>query len=330
MTNRFNFLVVGGAGYIGSHMTKFLIERGNHVCVFDNLSTGYRDAVFDAEFFAGDLSSVDEIQEVLRLYCFDGVFHFASNIEVAESVVNPHKYYFNNVRNTLNLIDAMIKVGSHRLIFSSTAAVYGHPEKSPMTEDHPRNPINPYGRSKQMIETILSDYRRAHGFKSMSLRYFNAAGADPGGRLGERHDPESHLIPIAIQAALGQRDSMSVFGADYETPDGSCVRDYIHVNDLCDAHLRAFEYLNHGSFGTELNLGTGQGFSVFEVIDAVKRASKRDFPVLISGRRLGDPAELVADAGAAYDTLGWSPSRSNLDQIVKDAWNFYVTRNALN
>ena len=236
-------LVVGGAGYIGSHMVKMLGCQGHEVITFDNLSKGYRDAVLSGEFIEGDLADKQKLDNVFASSGFDGVMHFASFIEVGESVVDPAKYYQNNVSNTQNLLDAMVKHGVNHFIFSSTAAIFGEPEYSPIDEAHPKKPINPYGRSKLMVEQMLEDYDTAYGLKFVALRYFNAAGADPDGELGERHSPESHLIPLVLQAASGRRESISVFGQDYDTPDGSCVREYIHVNDLCDVHLLALSKL---------------------------------------------------------------------------------------
>lgn len=316
-------LVVGGAGYIGSHMMKVLTQAGHEPVAFDNLSTGHADAVIYGDLVEGDLANRDQIGDVITQGHFDGVMHFASNIEVGESVSNPRKYYTNNVTNTLNLVHTMLDRGLNHLIFSSTAAVYGRPEYTPIDEDHPKRPINPYGQSKHMIETILEDYRNAHGLSSTSLRYFNAAGADPDGELGERHEPESHLIPLVIQAALGLRPDIKVYGADYDTVDGTCVRDYVHVTDLCDAHLLAMAQLMSGRKGGSYNLGNGAGFSVREVIKTVREVSGRSFPVIDTNRRTGDTDALVADASLAKAALNWSPRWEQLSQIVGDAWNFY-------
>lgn len=319
-------LVVGGAGYIGSHMMKALAQAGHEPVAFDNLSTGHADSVIYGELVEGDLASRDQVADVIGQGRFDGVMHFASNIEVGESVTNPRKYYNNNVLNTLNLVHTMMDRGLNHLIFSSTAAVYGTPEYSPVDEEHPRRPINPYGHSKHIIETVLEDYRDAHGLSSTSLRYFNAAGAGPDGELGERHEPESHLIPLVIQAALGQRPEIKIYGTDYNTPDGTCVRDYVHVTDLCDAHLLAMDQLTDGHKGGAFNLGNGSGFTVREVIETVREVSGKSFRVTESGRRPGDPDVLVADASRAKMELGWSPIRHQLSQIVSDAWNFYRHR----
>ena len=316
-------LVVGGAGYIGSHMMKALAKVGHDAVAFDNLSTGHADAVIYGELVEGDLANHEQVTDVIKQGRFDGVMHFASNIEVGESVANPRKYYTNNVLNTLNLVHAMMDHGLNNLIFSSTAAVYGTPDYTPVDEDHPRRPINPYGQSKHIIETVLEDYRDAHGFSSTSLRYFNAAGADPEGELGERHEPESHLIPLVIQAALGQRPDIKIYGTDYDPPDGTCVRDYIHVTDLCDAHLLAIDQLTGGDKGGAYNLGNGSGFSVREVIETVREISGRSFTVTETGPRSGDASVLVADASRAKAEFGWSPRRDRLCKIVSDAWKFY-------
>jgi UDP-glucose 4-epimerase len=319
-------LVVGGAGYIGSHMMKALARAGHEPVAFDNLSTGHADAVIYGELVEGDLANRDQVADVIKQGRFDGVMHFASNIEVGESVTNPRKYYTNNVLNTLNLVHAMMDHGLNNLIFSSTAAVYGTPDYTPVDEDHPRRPINPYGHSKHIIETVLEGYRDAHGLLSTSLRYFNAAGADPDGELGERHEPESHLVPLVIQAALGQRPDIKIYGTDYDTPDGTCVRDYIHVTDLCNAHLLAMGRLIDGDKGRAYNLGNGEGFSVREVIEAVRDVSGQPFNVTETGPRPGDASVLVADASRAKAELSWSPRRDRLSQIVGDAWNFYRHR----
>lgn len=315
-------LVVGGAGYIGSHMVKMLIESGYDVVVLDNLSTGYRDAVLGGRFVHGDLADQALLDRLLTEHRFDGVMHFASLIQVGESVRAPDKYYRNNVVETLNLLDTMVKHGVTKLIFSSTAAVYGEPRYTPIDENHPTVPINPYGRSKLMVEQILEDYDRAFGMRSVSLRYFNAAGADPGGLLGERHEPETHLIPLVLQAASGRRESISIFGRDYDTPDGTCIRDYIHVEDLCRAHLSALAFLNQGGRTERFNLGNGEGFSVQEVIDGARRVTGRDIPVVYGERRPGDPARLVADATRARRTLGWEPQYAELETIIDHAWQW--------
>lgn len=315
-------LVVGGAGYIGSHMVKMLLESGHDVVTLDNLSTGYRDAVFGGEFVLADLADRDQLEAVFSSHEFDGVLHFASFIQVGESVREPGKYYQNNVANTLNLLDAMVRHGVRSFVFSSSAAVFGEPQYVPIDEAHPKAPVNPYGSSKLMVEQILADYDRAHGLKSVCLRYFNAAGADPGGQLGERHEPETHLIPLAMQAASGRRPHVTVFGRDYDTPDGTCIRDYIHVIDLCQAHLLALKQLWQGGGSAAFNLGNGQGFSVREVIDAARAVTGREIPVVYGERREGDPARLVADSRMARQTLGWSPEHAELETIIAHAWQW--------
>jgi UDP-glucose 4-epimerase len=283
-------LVVGGAGYIGSHMVKTLLETGYEVTTFDNLSSGHRDAVLGGRFVRGDLADSIALETIFSQHKFDAVMNFAGYIQVGESVSKPDIYYRNNVTNTLNLLDAMLKHDVRRLVFSSTAAIFGEPQKTPIDEQHPKAPLNPYGRSKLMVEQILADYDHAYGLKSACLRYFNAAGADPSGQIGERHEPETHLIPIALEVALGKRSHVSIYGGDYETPDGTCIRDYIHINDLCQAHLRALESLQRNEKSLAVNLGNGQGFSVHEVIEAVRAVTGHALPVKICPRRPGDPA----------------------------------------
>ncbi len=315
-------LVVGGAGYIGSHMVKMLLSSGYEVVTFDNLENGFRDAVLGGEFVHADLADREALAEVFSTHDFSAVMHFASHIQVGESMQNPGKYYQNNVANTLNLLDAMVAAGVDAFIFSSTAAIFGEPEYIPIDEKHPKNPINPYGLSKWMIEQILMDFDKAHGLKSCCLRYFNAAGADPEGELGERHDPETHLIPLVLQAASGRREHITVFGKDYDTPDGTCIRDYIHITDLCQAHLLALEKLMAGADSMAYNLGNGQGFSVQEVIDAARKVTGRQIPVIESERREGDPARLVADATMARQQLGWQPQYAELETIIEHAWHW--------
>lgn len=315
-------LVVGGAGYIGSHMVKRLVEQGHEVVVADNLSTGFRDAVEGARFVEVDVSDTRALENALDFPKLDAVLHFASFIQVGESVTQPAKYYANNVLATLSLLDAMVLAGVQRFIFSSTAAVYGDPLYVPIDESHAKQPINPYGRSKWMVEQILQDYDRAYGLKSVCLRYFNAAGADRDAKLGERHEPETHLIPLILQAAAGRRPAISVFGQDYATPDGTCIRDYIHVEDLVDAHVLALEYLLAGNDSDAFNLGNGNGFSVKEVIASAERVTGKPIPVTYADRRAGDPPRLVADATRAKTILGWKPKRADLDTIVADAWRW--------
>lgn len=313
-------LVVGGAGYIGSHLVKMLANCGYSVVTFDNLSTGHRDAVCYGSFIRGDLADQDAVASVLNDDAFDAVMHFASCIQVGESIQRPDIYYRNNVANTLNLLEAMVSNGCKKLVFSSTAAIFGEPEFLPINENHPKVPLNPYGKSKWMVEQMLEDYDRAFGLKSACLRYFNAAGADPDGELGERHEPETHLIPLVLQAASGTRDSISIYGTDYDTIDGTCVRDYIHVSDLCDAHLRSLRYLADQRESCQFNLGNGNGFSVREVIEAVQRVTGRNIRVNHAPRRDGDPPVLVADSSCALSVLGWKPKYAELDDIIRHAW----------
>jgi len=315
-------LVVGGAGYIGSHMVKILCAEGHDVTTFDNLSKGYRDAVLAGLFVEGDLADKTQLENLFSSNQFDAVMHFASFIEVGESVREPAKYYQNNLVNTQNLMDVMVKHDVGYFVFSSTAAVFGEPEYTPIDEAHPKNPINPYGRSKLMVEQMLEDYDLAYGLKSVALRYFNAAGADPDGELGERHVPETHLIPLVLQAASGRRESISIFGQDYDTSDGTCVRDYIHINDLCDAHLLALNKLKKDQQSSRYNLGNGLGFSVKQVIDCARQVTGKDIQVNHADRRPGDPAVLVADAALARQELGWKPRYEDLDQIIGHAWQW--------
>lgn len=313
-------LVCGGAGYIGSHMVQLLLERGHNVTILDNLSTGHRDALFGGRFEFGDLGDSQVLDRVLGSARFDAVMHFAAFIRVEESVAQPGKYFRNNFCNTLSLLDAMVRHGVRRFIFSSTAAVYGEPQYVPVDEKHPREPINPYGLSKRMVEDALMYYAKAYGLLSVPLRYFNAAGADPGGRLGPRHDPLTHLIPLVLRAAAGVNPNVKVFGRDYPTPDGTAIRDYIHVVDLCEAHLAAIEYLMQGGETRAFNLGVGRGFSVQEVIDSAKRVTGRDFEVITEGRRPGDPAQLIADPSLANRLFRWKARYVDLDTIVAHNW----------
>jgi len=313
-------LVVGGAGYIGSHMLKALHLAGNATVTLDNLSTGHRDAVLYGSFLQGDLANMDFLQHFLHKEAFDGVFHFASSIQVGESMRKPGEYYRNNVVNTLNLLDAMVASGIDKFIFSSTAAVYGAPLQIPIEEGHPIQPISPYGRSKAIVEGILADYYRAYGLRSVCLRYFNASGADPEGELGERHQPETHLIPLALQVASGKREAITIYGRDYGTPDGTCIRDYVHVEDLCSAHLLAWQHLQTGGLPEVFNLGSGEGASVQQVIDVVKKITQRPITVHYGQRREGDPDVLIAASDKAREQLGWRPQRTNLEHIVTDAW----------
>ena len=316
-----NLLVVGGCGYIGSHMVKRLRLLGHQVTVLDNLSTGYLDSIGTCDFVKLDIEDRFALRHLFSKNRFDAVFHFASFIQVGESVKDPGKYYRNNMAASLTLIEEMRKGGVRRLIFSSTAAVYGTPKVVPIPETHPLNPINPYGMSKSMVESMLWDFDRAYGLGAVCLRYFNAAGADSEGKLGERHDPETHLIPLVLQAASGRRSHISVYGDDYDTPDGTCIRDYVHVEDLVDAHVKALDYLNAGGVSRAFNLGNGSGFSVQEVIQMSQAVTGRDIMVECGPRREGDPARLVADARLAQEILGWK-AQKNLKAIVEDAWRW--------
>ena len=320
-----HFLVVGGAGYIGSHMVKLLILRGHNVTVFDNLSSGHRDSVLGGRFVLGDLADREAVATIFRENSFDGVMHFASHSQVAESTVSPAKYYRNNFVNTLNLLDTMVSSNVRRLVFSSTAAVFGEPLYIPIDEKHVKAPINPYGRTKWAVEQTLQDYGVAYGLSSVCLRYFNAAGADPEGELGERHEPETHLIPLTLRAAA-EGHAIKVFGRDYDTQDGTCVRDYVHVWDLCEAHSLAFEHLEKQCANLAYNLGNGEGYSVDEVIKSVRRVTKLPVSILDAPRRAGDPARLVADSQRARAELNWRPRYFDLDTIVQHAWHWEMKK----
>ena len=316
------FLVIGGAGYIGSHMVKQLLGAGHELVVADNFSTGYRSAVLGGTLVELDIADAQALDTLFGTYRFEAVFHFASFIQVGESVTEPAKYYQNNLAATLTLLKAMVRAEVKHFIFSSTAAVYGDPAYVPIDEAHPKAAINPYGRSKWMVEQVLEDFDRAYGLRSVCLRYFNAAGADPEGQLGERHEPETHLLPLVLQAASGRRKTITVFGFDYDTPDGTCIRDYVHVVDLVAAHAQAVDYLLAGGASTAFNLGNGQGFSVQQVIDTARRVTGRDIYISEAPRRAGDPPRLVADARRAKSLLGWQPRYATLEQIVAHAWEW--------
>lgn len=317
-------LITGGAGYIGSHTAKELATHGHSVAVYDNLSTGHRDFVKWGEFVHGDVRDYAALSSCLDAFRPDGVIHFAAKIFVGESVADPGKYYSNNVCGTLTLLEAMRAAGVKNIVVSGTAAVYGQPEVSPISEDQPTRPINPYGASKLFMERILADFQVAHGINWMALRYFNASGCDPDCEIGERHDPENHLIPLALAAAAGKGPELVVFGGDLATPDGTCVRDYVHVCDLADAHARALAHLVAGGASGSINLGTGNGYSVREVIAAVDRATGRKTPHRIGPVRAGDPLFLVADNRRALEILGWRPERSDLETITGSAWRWFV------
>lgn len=316
-------LVCGGAGYIGSHMVRYLVRHGHAVVVFDNLSTGHREAVADVPLVVGDVADANAVDAVFAEHAFDAVMHFCARSLVGESVQKPLAYYRNNVAGTLGLLEAMQRAGVDKLVFSSTAAVFGQPQTEQIDEAHPTQPINPYGASKLMIERVLADAAQAYGLRSVALRYFNAAGADPSGELGESHEPETHLIPNVLRAALGQGGGLKVFGDDYATRDGTCVRDYVHVNDLAAAHLAAVEYM-HGHDGAHVfNLGNGEGFTVLEVIEAARRATGADIAFERAPRRDGDPAVLVASSARARELLGWQPQYTDIGAIIETAWRWH-------
>ena len=317
-----NVLVVGGAGYIGSHAVRLLIEAGHNVTVYDNLSRGHRDSVPAGLLVEGELSDRPKVVETLHSKKIDAVMHFAAFALVNESVNDPSLYYRNNVIDAVELLDAMREADVKRIVFSSTTATYGEPEQIPIAETTPQQPINPYGFTKMVFEQALADYAAAYGFGYAALRYFNAAGARPDGTIGEDHDPESHIIPIVLQVALGQRDSITIFGDDYDTPDGTCVRDYIHVHDLGEAHLLALNKLESGK-GLCVNLGTGRGTSVREIVEACREVTGHPIPEVMGQRRAGDPSTLVADAKLAKKLLGWEPKFTNVKAIVETAWKWH-------
>src|SRR5712691_2719139 len=321
-----SILVTGGAGYIGSHTCKALARAGYQPVVIDNLSTGHRWAVKWGPLVEGSVADRALVRRAIEDYRIEAVIHFAANSLVGESMENPYKYLHDNAANALELLEAMRETRVRPLVVSSTCAIYGMPRQVPVSEAEPQVPVNPYGESKLFVERALHWYERADGPASVALRYFNAAGADPEGEIGEAHDPETHLIPLIIDAALGQRPAVHVMGTDYPTPDGTAIRDYIHVEDLADAHLKALEHLFHGGESTALNLGVGRGYSVREVIAAVERAGGRPVPARESGRRPGDPPSLVADNRRAQEVLSWTPRYPDLDQIVATAWEWHASQ----
>jgi UDP-glucose 4-epimerase len=324
-------LVTGGAGYIGSHAVLALQQAGYNVVVLDNLVYGHRELVVDVlkvELVVGDMSDRALLDQLFASRDFAAVMHFAAYTYVGESVTNPAKYYQNNVVGTMTLLEAMVAANVKKFVFSSTCATYGVPITVPIPEDHPQNPINPYGATKLMVERILADFDVAYGLKSVCFRYFNAAGADPEGRLGEDHQPETHLIPLILLTALGKRDSISVFGTDYPTPDGTCIRDYIHVTDLASAHVLGLEYLMQGKESTAFNLGNGSGFSVKQVIDAAREITGREIKVVECDRRAGDPPSLIGTSSKAKEILGWQPQHADIHQILRDAWNWHQRRHS--
>ena len=314
-------LVMGGAGYIGSHTVKHLLDQGYQVVVADNLIYGHKEAVdARAAFIHADLLDSYSLEKVFKAYPIDAVVHFAAFAAVGESVQDPERYYFNNVIGTVNLLHAMLSHGVKKIVFSSTCATYGEPQYTPINEQHPQNPINPYGRTKLMIEQIFADYEKAYGLEHIALRYFNAAGCAADGSIGESHTPETHLIPLVLKAIKGERSNIKVFGTDYDTPDGTCIRDYIHVEDLASAHRLALEKL--GSYSGCLNLGTGIGTSVKEIISAAENVSGKKCPVEYVERRAGDPARLFADNALAKKILGWVPKYTQIEDIIATAWQW--------
>lgn len=319
-----NILVTGGAGYIGSHTVKELLANGYKPIVLDNLSDGHRQAVHQkAKFIKGDLKNQKLVEKILKTEKVEAVMHFAGFIQVSESVSNPLKYYKNNLYNGINLLEAMKNAGVVYIIFSSSAGVYGQPEKMPIREDDPKNPINTYGRTKLMFEYVLKSYDEAFAIKSTALRYFNAAGASSMGKIGEYHHPETHIIPLIIQTALGQQEEFKIFGTDYKTADGTCIRDYIHVEDIARAHLQALRYLRQKNQSDIFNIGIGKGFSNLELVNAVKKVSGVDFKVSYGSRREGDPDELVADSSYARRLLNWQPKYATIESIIETAWKWH-------
>ncbi|MCQ2735064.1 MAG: UDP-glucose 4-epimerase GalE [Alphaproteobacteria bacterium] len=318
-------LVMGGAGYIGSHTVKHLLDNGYEVVVADNLIYGHREAVDKrAQFVLADLADIESLEQLFQNHKIDAVVHFAAFAYVGESVEAPEKYYYNNVVGTLNLLKIMLAHGVKKIVFSSTCATYGEPHYTPIDEKHNQTPINPYGRSKLMIEQIFADYEKSYGLQYIALRYFNAAGCSADGSIGESHMPETHLIPLVLQAISGQHQNIKVFGSDYDTPDGTCIRDYIHVEDLALAHRLALEKL--GQFSGCINLGTGVGTSVKEIIIAAEEVSHKKCPVEYVSRRAGDPARLFADNRKAKEILGWYPKYIDIKEIIRTAWNWELNR----
>ena len=313
-------LVAGGAGYIGSHTVKYLLKNNYNVVVVDNLSYGHKEAVSTPNFEQIDLADKEALDKIFKKYKIDAVIHFAAFTYVGESVSQPQKYYWNNVVNTINLLDVMIENNVKNIVFSSTCATYGNPQYTPIDENHPQSPINPYGKTKLMMEQIMADYETAYGLKYVALRYFNAAGCDKDGELGESHTPETHLIPLILKAIKGEIPQISVFGTNYDTPDGTCIRDYIHVEDLADAHMLAVEKLFKDEQSYCINLGTGIGKSVKEIIKSAEKVTGKKVPLVYGERRVGDPAKLYASNKKAKEILGWNPKYTDIDEIIKTAW----------
>ena len=319
-------LVVGGAGYIGSHVNKLLNKRGYQSVIYDNLVYGHKESVKWGEFVLGDLCDIQQIRLVFQKYNIDAVMHFAGYAYVGESVEDPQKYYINNLINTLNLLKVMREFKCKYFIFSSTCATYGVPDYIPIDENHPQSPINPYGNSKMMVEKVLSDYSSAYGLNYVSLRYFNAAGADHDAEIGESHNPETHLIPLVLDVAAGRKESVKIFGTDYNTTDGSAIRDYIHVMDLADAHILSLEYLKRGGKSNAFNLGNGNGYSVFDVVNTAIEISGKKIKTIICDRRNGDPEKLVGDATKAKKILKWEPKFYDIQNIIESAWVWRNTK----
>jgi UDP-glucose 4-epimerase len=318
-----NILIVGGAGYIGSHMCKYLSKNGYLPIVLDNLSRGHEKAVKWGPLIEGSISDRNILKRVFSEHRIDAVMHYAAYSYVGESVTDPSMYYQNNLADTICLLSEMVEAEIKNIVFSSSCAVYGEPEEIPITENHPKNPVNPYGWTKYMVEQVLNDFKYAYGVESVSLRYFNAAGADPEGELGEDHNPETHLIPIAIQAALGKREEIRIYGNNYPTHDGTCIRDFIHVEDLAESHLLALNRLLNGKGGGTYNLGNGEGYSVREVIDITRRITGKPIRDRVVDRRDGDPAVLVGSSDKAKNELGWNPRFPDLESIVETAWHWH-------
>lgn len=320
-----NILVTGGAGYIGSHTVRALLEAGHTPIILDNLSRGHVESIpAGVKFYELDIAS-EALKDVIKNEKIEGIMHFAAHSQVGESMQKPNIYYDNNVVGSYKLIETARVTGVKYFVFSSTAAVYGEPEEVPIKEDAKWQPTNVYGRTKLMIEDMMRDYSNIYGFKFVALRYFNAAGCDPKGEIGEDHHPETHLIPLILEAASGKRESVTIFGTDYDTPDGTCVRDYVHVNDLASAHILAMEYLAKGGESNVFNLGSGDGFSVQQIVDAAKKVTGVDFKVVYGERRAGDPGTLIASSEKIHNLLGWKPVYSTVENVIRDAWTWHST-----
>ena len=316
-------LVTGGAGYIGSHVVKYLQDFGEDIIVVDNLKTGYKESIDVEHFYRTDIRDSDEVIRIIKKHKIDSVIHFAASSLVGESMYKPYEYYNNNVYGTLCLLEAMNVTGVNKIVFSSTAAVYGDPEGTPIVEDSITEPTNPYGETKLAMEKMMKWFESAYGINYVSLRYFNAAGADKDGNIGEDHVPETHLIPLVLQVPLGKRDKIDIYGDDYDTADGTCIRDYIHVLDLAQAHYKALQWLRENSSSEIFNLGNGNGYSVNEVIRTARKVTGHPIPAIVAPRRPGDPAILVASSKKAQDILGWKPQYDSLETIIEDAWNWH-------